>query len=127
MHPDLSPTYYLDNFQTVLTSVSNSYSDLLLPEENGFLDAFARLSPDAQALPVRLLMRTRDVYPTGILAYPEISDIPTALKELDTAGLVKLENKTALFASEARPGLPRRVLSMEGGGVTARSFLSKGG
>lgn len=123
MHPDLSPTYYLDNFQTVLTSVSNSYSDLLSPEEAGFLDAFARLSPDAQALLVRLLMRTRDIYPTGILAYPEISDIPTALKELDAASLVRLDAPIGLdelFVISTKPILVA-AFSQEG----ARAALRK--
>jgi len=108
MHPDISPKYYLDNFLTVLTSVSNSYSDLLLPEEDGFLDAFARLSPDAQALLVRLLMRTRDVYPTSALAYPEINDIPAVLVELDATGLVWLDTPVSLdelFAISTKPVL----------------------
>ncbi|MDP2227149.1 MAG: hypothetical protein Q8J78_06700, partial [Moraxellaceae bacterium] len=88
MPPELAPTYYLDNFRTVLASVSAAYADLLNEEEADFLQRFAALSTDAQALLVRLVMRTRDVYVAGALDYPEIGGVPAALQDLAAAGWV---------------------------------------
>lgn len=91
MHPDLSPTYYLSNFQRVLADVAQRYDDLLNVDERAFLDAVAALGTSAQALLVRLVMRTRDVVDRDSLRYPEIDDIPAALAELAAAGLVSVD------------------------------------
>jgi len=80
--PDLPPTYYLDNFLTLLTEVSGLYDDLLSESELSFVEDFLALDADAQCLYVRLVSRKGDWFRRDKLKYPEISDLDHALATL---------------------------------------------
>ncbi len=119
MHPDASATYYLHNFRTVIASVAATCGDLLNDEESRFIAQFHALGSDAQALLVRLIMRSKDDYRVEALDYPEITALPRALDALTDAGLVarnlpvsldtlfSLTRKDDLMAAFQAPGVNR--------------------
>lgn len=120
MHPDLSPIYYLSNFQHVLADIAARYDDLLAHDEMAFLSTFAALSTPAQALLVRLIMRTRDVFDRDAISYEEIADIPAALAELEAVGCVNSDAALSLdelFALTTKADL---LAGLGGEGLTAR-------
>ena len=53
----LSPTYYLDNFEEILCTVERRYGDLLSTAESAFLVDYRALDRGARCLYVRLLSR----------------------------------------------------------------------
>ena len=56
--PPLDRFYYLTNFQTVLSSLLQSYADLLSEDEASFIARFNALPRVSRALLVRMAMRT---------------------------------------------------------------------
>jgi len=72
--PDLlpNPLYYLDNFQRVVSWISDHHDDLLTPSERDFLAAFVEVPEVSRALLVRMVMRKGDVFRTDRLHYEEI-------------------------------------------------------
>lgn len=123
MHPDHSPTYYLANFQTVLDFVAERYADVLKPVEQGFIARFSELPPDAQALLVRLIMRSRDAYSVDALHYDEITDMPAALEMLHAADFVDQDARISLDELFSVATKPELLAGLAGEGLSAR--LSK--
>ncbi len=87
--PQLSPTYYLDNFNRLIEHAQTLYPDLLSDDECRWLSEYTRLSEPSQCLMVRLLSRKGRWFRSDKLNYVEISDLNTALQELSTAGLLR--------------------------------------
>lgn len=96
MHPNDSPLYYLANFQFVLAFIAARYNDLLAPPEQAFIQQFQALPRDAQALLVRLIMRSRDVFIEDALNYVEISALRPALQALHTVGFIEQNTEIGL-------------------------------
>ena len=96
MHPNDSPLYYLANFQFVLAFIAARYDDLLESPERAFIQQFQALPRDAQALLVRLIMRSRDVFIEDALNYVEISALRPALQALHTAGFIEQNTEIGL-------------------------------
>jgi hypothetical protein len=96
MHPNDSPLYYLANFQFVLAFIATRYDDLLASSEQAFIQQFQALPRDAQALLVRLIMRSRDVFIENALNYVEISALRPALQALHTVGFIEQNTKIGL-------------------------------
>ncbi|MBS3803041.1 MAG: VRR-NUC domain-containing protein [Oleiphilaceae bacterium] len=67
-----NPLYYLENFRTLLRWVMDHHGDLLLPEEMAQLREFEGLPQPAQALLVRLIMRTGALFRVDKLNYAEL-------------------------------------------------------
>jgi hypothetical protein len=84
-----NPLYYLENFRTVLHWVSEHHGDLLLPGELAQLRQFECMPQAAQALLVRLIMRTGDLFRADKLTYTELGQpVSNALATLISAGWV---------------------------------------
>jgi len=81
--PDLPPFYYHTNFCSMLSFVEARYQHVFEPEHSGFLADFESLPHNAQCLYVRLAGRKGSVFDTHKLNYPEISDMPGALRALE--------------------------------------------
>lgn len=96
--PDLPVGYYLDNFRTLLATVSDRYDDLLTDPERHFIQAFSRLDTASARLLVRFYTRKGPRFRLSKLQYAEIPDIESALKVLSEADLV--DQAPALTASE---------------------------
>ena len=90
--PQLSPTYYLDNFNRLVEHAQTLYTDLLSDDEYRWLSEYTRLSEPSQCLMVRLLSRKGRWFRSDKLNYVEISDLNTALQELRTAGFIALSH-----------------------------------
>ncbi|MEZ9481829.1 VRR-NUC domain-containing protein [Vibrio splendidus] len=88
----LSPTYYLDNFNRLIEHAQTLYPDLLSDDECRWLSAYKRLSVSSQCLMVRLLSRKGRWFRSDKLNYVEIPDLNTALQELSTAGFIALSH-----------------------------------
>ncbi|PTP52099.1 VRR-NUC domain-containing protein [Vibrio splendidus] len=88
----LSPTYYLDNFNRLVEHAQTLYTDLLSDDECRWLSAYKRLSVSSQCLMVRLLSRKGRWFRSDKLNYVEISDLNTALQELSTSGFIALSH-----------------------------------
>ena len=73
----------------LLDFVSTHYDHILENSELGFRADFERLSFAAQCLYVRLANRRGRLFKTNTLRYPEITDLGSALRELETAGFVQ--------------------------------------
>ena len=84
----LHPTYYLDNFNYMLSFVENLYWELLNEDERSYLNRFRTLSQDAQCLYIRIANRKGQVFRTSKLDYSEIRNTQVAISELDTNGFV---------------------------------------
>jgi hypothetical protein len=84
----LEPSYYLDNFAEVLTTILARYADLLSPEELRFITEFPKVPRDSQALLARMVMRRGDLFRASKLRYAEIGDTRTAAAPLIEAGWV---------------------------------------
>lgn len=94
--PDLPPLYYLTNFHLVHQWVWQHSADLLQAEQQALSQRFVTLTTDAQALLLRLLMRKGLWFRVSKLHYAEIACSPTALGELQQAGL--LDQPTVMAA-----------------------------
>ena len=92
--PQLSPTYYLDNFNRLVEHAQTLYPDLLSDDECRWLSEYKRLSVASQCLMVRLLSRKGCWFRSDKLAYVEIPDIDTALRELNSSSFIKLSHPT---------------------------------
>ncbi|MFA0308768.1 VRR-NUC domain-containing protein [Vibrio splendidus] len=88
----LSPTYYLDNFNRLVEHAQTLYTDLLSDDECRWLSAYKHLSVASQCLMVRLLSRKGRWFRSDKLNYVEIPDLNTALQELSTAGFIALSH-----------------------------------
>ncbi|MEZ8158493.1 VRR-NUC domain-containing protein [Vibrio splendidus] len=88
----LSPTYYLDNFNRLVEHAQTLYTDLLSDDECRWLSAYKRLSVSSQCLMVRLLSRKGRWFRSDKLNYVEIPDLNSALQELSTAGFIALSH-----------------------------------
>ncbi|MFA0161343.1 VRR-NUC domain-containing protein [Vibrio splendidus] len=90
--PQLSPTYYLDNFNRLVEHAQTLYTDLLSDDECRWLSAYKCLSLSSQCLMVRLLSRKGRWFRSDKLNYVEIPDLNSALQELSTAGFIALSH-----------------------------------
>ncbi|MFA0410379.1 VRR-NUC domain-containing protein [Vibrio splendidus] len=88
----LSPTYYLDNFNRLVEHAQTLYTDLLSDDECRWLSAYKRLSFSSQCLMVRLLSRKGRWFRSDKLNYVEIPDLNSALQELSTSGFIALSH-----------------------------------
>lgn len=86
---ELPPKYYLTYFGYMLDFVQKMYFAILSEKEREFLDAFERLSEDAQCLFVRFSNRRRSFFRLHLLDYKEINDLPEALNELLDLGFIE--------------------------------------
>jgi hypothetical protein len=69
-HP--RPYYYLENFAVALDWLRSRYHDLLVREEQQFIEDFMQLPTESAALVVRMTMRQGDLFRTSKLHYNEI-------------------------------------------------------
>jgi len=77
-----SMPYYLNDFMAVIDGVRGQYADLLSADENAYLARLAALSQPARMLYARLVNRRGLYFRVDRLAYPEIGDAETAIREL---------------------------------------------
>ncbi|MFI3276652.1 VRR-NUC domain-containing protein [Vibrio sp.] len=91
-NPQLSPTYYLDNFNRLIEHAQTLYPELLSDDECRWLSEYKRLSISSQCLIVRLLSRKGCWFRSDKLAYVEIPDIDTALQELSSSRFITLSH-----------------------------------
>ncbi|MGF1800780.1 VRR-NUC domain-containing protein [Vibrio gigantis] len=106
--PQLSPTYYLDNFNRLIEHAQTLYPDLLSGDERRWLSEYKRLSVSSQCLMVRLLSRRGCWFRSDKLNYVEIPDLNSALQELGTSGFITLSHPAEqhdLVISEVELGL----------------------
>jgi hypothetical protein len=82
------PFYYLGNFRQALDWLTVRYSDLLAADEREFIRRFIELPTASQALLVRMVMRTADLFRSTKLRYPEIGCPHAAAQPLVTLGWV---------------------------------------
>jgi hypothetical protein len=83
--------YYLDNFQRVLDWIAQRYADLLVDEEQAFIQAFAQLPRPSQALFVRMVMRKGSLFRASKMNYPEIGCPLAAAQALLPTGWVNAD------------------------------------
>lgn len=111
--PDLPQYYYHTNFCDMLDFVACRYDHVFDTAHVEFLAAFKALSPSAQCLYVRLAGRKGRVFHTGKLPYPEIADIPRALRELEKTrfiGAVTQDHYSDLLTVMTKVDLTRLLL-----------------
>lgn len=92
--PQLSPTYYLDNFNRLIEHAQTLYPDLLSDDECRWLSEYKRLSVSSQCLMIRLLSRKGCWFRSDKLDYAEIPDLKNALQELNTSNFIALSHST---------------------------------
>ncbi|MFA0678746.1 VRR-NUC domain-containing protein, partial [Vibrio sp. 10N.222.51.A6] len=92
--PQLSPTYYLDNFNRLIEHAQTLYPDLLSDDECRWLSEYKRLSVASQCLMIRLLSRKGCWFRSDKLDYAEIPDLKNALQELNTSNFIALSHPT---------------------------------
>lgn len=88
--------YHLENFQVLINDVHKLYGDLLNPEEKGFIHAFQNLSPPAQSLYVRLVMRKGPAFRVDSLNYNDITNLEGTLQELAKNSLIQWQPSLSL-------------------------------
>lgn len=88
--------YYLDNFQRVLDWIAGRYADLLLPEEQDFIDRFPALPQAARALFVRMVMRKGHLFRASKLNYAEIGCPIEAARALLPTGWIAIDPEMSL-------------------------------
>lgn len=86
--PILAPFYYLKNFELVLSTILERYSDLLLEEELQFINEFPQLPLKSRALLTRMVMRRGVSFRATKLSYAEIGETRAAAAPLVDAGWV---------------------------------------
>jgi hypothetical protein len=84
----LDPFYYLNNFESVLSSLLERYRDLLSAEERQFISHFGALPKVSRALLVRMIMRKGELFRASKLNYGEIGETRAAVAPLLEAGWV---------------------------------------
>lgn len=111
MATQLPSLYYLTHFQSVLKWLSTRYSDLLRLDDLRFIADFNALSPDAQALLVRCVIRRHEPLRWSTFQYAEINDHERALSQLvalawidanpllSTTDLLRLAKKDELLSA----------------------------
>lgn len=82
--------YYLDNFELLVRSVTETYADILSDKEAAFVDDFFSLSIAARRLYVRLVSRRGPLFRSDLLSYPEIGPIDGVTRELCDAELASI-------------------------------------
>jgi hypothetical protein len=82
------PFYYLNNFESVLSSLVERYRDLLSAEELQFISHFGALPRASRALLVRLIMRKGELFRASKLNYGEIGETAGAVAPLLEAAWV---------------------------------------
>jgi hypothetical protein len=82
------PFYYLNNFQTVLSSIEERYAQLLSFEERQFMVRFRGLPQASRALLVRMVTRRGAIFRRSRLRYAEIGDTSAATRPLVQLGWV---------------------------------------
>ena len=80
--------YYLDNFQLVLNWVDQRYNDLLICQEQAFIQSFSSLPQESRALLVRMVMRKGTLFRSSKLVYAEIGAIGAAMAPLVALGWI---------------------------------------
>ncbi len=100
--------YYLNNFQTVLASLTARYVDLLSIEEQQFLADFERLPKVSRALLVRMVMRKGDLFRASRLHYLEIGEPCAAVAPLLKLGWV--DDSPSLDMDQLQRLLPKAEL-----------------
>jgi len=88
--------YYLDNFQRVLDWIAGRYADLLLPEEQDFIERFPALPQAARALFVRMVMRKGHLFRASKLNYAEIGCPVEAASALLPTGWIAVDPDISL-------------------------------
>ncbi len=116
--PDVLPAgYYLENFEYLISFVTDRYPSLLQAEEHEFENEFLSLQEPSKKLYVRLLNRKGQFFRVDKLAYEDIPDIDSALEGLAEYGFVrsvlppvdealKLCNRAELLTHVHASGLP---------------------
>ena len=92
--PQLSPTYYLDNFNRLIEHAQTLYPDFLSDDECRWLSEYKCLSVTSQCLMVRLLSRKGCWFRSDKLSYVEIPDLKSALQELNASSFITLSHLT---------------------------------
>jgi hypothetical protein len=82
------PFYYLNNFESVLSSLLERYRDLLSAQERRFISHFGSLPRASRALLVRMIMRKGELFRASKLDYEEIGETAAAIPPLLEAGWV---------------------------------------
>jgi hypothetical protein len=82
------PFYYLNNFQTVLSSIEERYAQLLSLEERQFMASFRELPDASRALLVRMVTRRGTMFRGSRLHYAEIGGTSAAARPLVQLGWV---------------------------------------
>lgn len=86
--PDLPQFYYHTNVCDMFRFIEDKYAGVCGPAQTDFLARFWDLPRAAQCLYVRFAGRKGRVFHSGRLNYPEIADIPAALRALEQAGFI---------------------------------------
>ncbi len=86
----LTPEYYRDNFDKLVSHALEWYSDLLSDEEHHWLNGYGSLSAQAQCLIVRLLIRKGDWFRSDKLKYDEIPQLERVAIELEAIGFISI-------------------------------------
>ena len=88
MQVTLPAKYYLAHARELFGFVQDECSHLLEPAHSEYLETFNTISEDAQCLLVRCLARKPRFIKIVSLAYPEITNIAGAIKELESQAYV---------------------------------------
>lgn len=123
VRPEALPdNYYLTNFHTLASFVTDAYQDILSPEELRWYEQLTSSPESAQRLFIRLITRKRSVFRLSRLKYPEIEDLSFACRTLSTRGLVCIDppdNIETLVREFTKPELAR-YLNIRGAGSISR-------
>ncbi|WP_439146596.1 VRR-NUC domain-containing protein [Vibrio sp.] len=95
--PQLSPTYYLDNFNRLIEHAQTLYPDLLSDDEYRWLSEYKRLSVASQCLIVRLLSRKGCWFRSDKLDYTEVPELFSAFPSLKNNKTAKKDELLALL------------------------------
>jgi hypothetical protein len=124
----LEPSYYLNNFAAVLTTILARYADILAPDELRFITEFPKVPRNSQALLARMVMRCGELFRASKLRYVEIGDTKTAAAPLIEAGwltdrpMLGIEQLQGLLTKAELIrclGLPRRYADWRKAGLVA--------
>ncbi len=108
----LKSHYHLEHFEEMLEFVATHYGHALEERHLEFLSDFRSLSRDARSLYVRFANRKGRIFYREYLRYPEISDIPEALRELEESSFVgkpSNEHYRELLVLQTKPLLVERL------------------
>lgn len=114
-----NPLYYLENARTLISWVRRLHADLLTTDELSSLDGLLTAPTEAQALLIRMVMRTQTLYRAQQLEhYAEIKgSVLEHLIRLEALGLVELEPQvpsdqlTDLLNREELLGVHNRLIA----------------